>query len=305
MRVSILDQVPLTEHTPTRSDAVAAGLRLAQEAEALGYHRIWFAEHHHSASFASPAPEMMTALALERTARIRVGTGGILLPLYPVQKVIEVMGLLGQAHGDRVDTGIGRANLDDPDYGEKIDALTRELGTLHQPVPGEPTGRVWVLGAGGSTAPLAGSTGAGYAHGHFFVPRGGETATAAYRDAATAAGHQSQTVLAVRAITAETAERAQGLADSMLLWRARKDLGHDGPIPSVETTQSYVWSDQERTRAKARSQAIITGTPDQVAETIAHLAHTHGADEVMINTLTSDPDDRHTSYQLLAERLIT
>ncbi|GAB3623718.1 LLM class flavin-dependent oxidoreductase [Mariniluteicoccus endophyticus] len=303
MRLSILDQVPLTDHTPTRTEAVACGLRLAQEAEALGYHRIWFAEHHHSRSFASPAPEMMAALALERTRTIRVGTGGILLPLYPPQKVIEVMSLLAHAHGDRVDTGVGRAALDDPDYGEKIAALVRELGDLHPPVPGEPEGRVWVLGAGGSAAPLAGGLGAGYAHGHFFVPRGGEAATAAYRDAATAAGHRPHTVLAVRAITAETADRAQQLADAMLLWRARKDLGHDGPIPSAETTRSYQWSVAERTRATARSKAIITGTPDQVSETIAHLAHTHHADEVIINTLTSDPDDRHTSYRLLAEHL--
>lgn len=156
MRLSILDQVPLTEHIPIPAEAIASGLRLAQDAEDLGYHRIWFAEHHQSRSFVSPAPEMMTALALERTTRIRAGTGGILLPLYPVQKVIEVMGMLGQAHGDRVDTGIGRAALDDPDYGEKIAALVRELGLLHKPVPGEPEGRVWVLGAGGSAAPLAG-----------------------------------------------------------------------------------------------------------------------------------------------------
>src|SRR5699024_9713951 len=146
------------------------------------YHRIWFAEHHHSRSFASPAPEMMAALALERTRTIRAGTGGILVPLYPVQKVIEVMSLLAHAHGDRVDTGVGRAALDDPDYGEKIAALVRDLGDLHPPVPGEPEGRVWVLGAGGSAAPVAGGLGAGYAHGHFFVPRGGEAAMAAYRE---------------------------------------------------------------------------------------------------------------------------
>jgi luciferase family oxidoreductase group 1 len=303
VKVSILDQVPITEHTPTRAEAVTSGLRLAQEAEELGYHRIWFAEHHHSASFASTAPEMMTALALERTSRIRVGTGGILLPVYPVQKVVEVMSLLGQVHGDRVDTGVGRAALDDPDYGEKITALVRTLDAEHAPTPGEPAGRVWVLGAGGSTAPLAGSTGAGYAHGHFFVPRGGEAATAAYRKAASEDGYRPHTVLAVRVVTAETAGRAQALADAMLLWRARKDLGHDGPIPSAETTARHEWSDQERTRAKARSRAVIAGTPDEVHAELVALADVHGADEIMVNTLTSDPAERFASYRLLAEHL--
>ena len=304
MRVSILDQVPITEHAATRAEAVQSGLRLAQEAEALGYHRIWFAEHHRSASFASTAPEMMAAIALERTERIRVGTGGILLPLYPVQKVIEVMALLGQVHGDRVDAGVGRAALDDPDYGEKIAALVHALGTQHPSGAGEPDGRVWVLGAGGSAAPLAGLAGAGYAHGHFFVPRGGEAATAAYHATAAEHGHGAHTVLAMRVVTAETRERAQQLADAMLLWRARKDLGFDGPIPSAKTTARHEWTDAERTRAKARTHAIIAGTPDQVSTELTALAEAHSADEVMINTLTSDPDERLTSYRLLAERLM-
>lgn len=210
MRLAVLDQVPVTDHTPTPAGALASSLRLAQEVDTLGYHRIWFAEHHHSASFASSAPEMMAALALERTATIRVGTGGILLPLYQATKVIEVMGLLGMVHGDRVDTGVGRAALDDPAYAEKIHALVGALGAEHPAVPGEPDGRVWVLGAGGSAAPLAGDLGAGYVHGHFFVPRGGEEATAAYREASTTTGHRPHTVLAVRAITAASTEAGRG-----------------------------------------------------------------------------------------------
>ncbi len=300
MRLSILDQVPVTEHTPP-DKAIESGLRLAVEAEELGYHRIWYAEHHRSASFASTAPEMMTALALERTQQIRIGTGGILLPLYPAEKVAEIMGLLTSVHGDRVDAGVGRAALDDPAYGEKIAALVRTLGTRHDSVPGEAAGRVWVLGAGGSAAPLAGAVGAGYAHGHFFVPRGGEAATAAYRTSAGEHGHRPHTVLAVRVITAETNERARALADAMLLWRARKDLGHDGPVPSAETTAAHAWSDAERTRAKARSQAIIAGTPDDVHRTLMNLGRVHRADEIMINTLTSDPADRYASYRLLAQ----
>jgi alkanesulfonate monooxygenase SsuD/methylene tetrahydromethanopterin reductase-like flavin-dependent oxidoreductase (luciferase family) len=302
VRISILDQVPLTEHIPTPAAAVASGLRLVQDAEALGYHRVWFAEHHRSRSFASPAPEMMAALALERTERIRVGTGGILLPLYQASKVVEMMGALGWAHGDRVDTGVGRAALDDSTYGDKITALVHELGSAHEPTPGEPLGRVWVLGAGGSAAPLAGRLGAGYAHGHFFAPRGGEAATTAYRDAAADQGHNSHTVLAVRVITAQTEQRAQALADAMLLWRSRKDLGHDGLVPSAETTARHEWSNEERARANARAKAIIAGTPDRVHAELIALAETHGAEEVMVNTLTSDPGDRLAAYRLLAER---
>lgn len=146
MRLSILDQVPLTEHAPTRAAALASGLTLAQDADALGYQRIWFAEHHNSQSFASAAPEMMTALALERTTRIRVGTGAILLPYYSAQKVTETMGLLSAVHPDRVDTGVGRAALSDPNYAAKIAALVHELDAGHAASTSEPAGRVWVLG---------------------------------------------------------------------------------------------------------------------------------------------------------------
>ena len=301
MRLSILDQVPLTEHATTVRDALSSGLQLAQDAEALGYHRIWFAEHHHSKSFASAAPEMMTALALERTFRIRVGTGAILLPYYQAQKVIEAMGLLAAVHPDRVDIGVGRAALSDPYYAQKIAALVQDLDAVHEASGTEPAGRVWVLGAGGSSAPLPGTLGAGYVHGHFLRPAGGEPATRAYREAAANAGHAAHTVLAVRFATADTEEKAQALANALLLWRVRKDLGNDGPVPSIATADSYTWSAQERARAEERSRALIVGTPEKVRDELLALAESHGADELMLNTLVSDPADRLEAYRLLAE----
>ncbi|PRB70336.1 LLM class flavin-dependent oxidoreductase [Arthrobacter sp. MYb213] len=304
MRLSILDQVPLTEHAPTRSEALASGLSLAQDADELGYHRIWFAEHHNSQSFASAAPEMMTALALERTAKIRIGTGAILLPYYSAQKVTEAMGLLSAVHPDRVDTGVGRASLSDPNYAAKIASLVRELDATHAPSNSEPAGRVWVLGAGGSTAPLPGTLGAGYVHGHFLRPTGGEVATSAYREAALGSGHTPHTVLAVRFVTAETEEKAHALAEALLLWRVLKDFGHDGPIPSTATAASYQWSTQERARAVERSAALIVGTPAKVRAELLALAKSHQADELMLNTLVNDPEDRLNAYRLLAEALI-
>ena len=301
MRLSILDQVPLTEHAPTAGQALSSGLQLAQDAEALGYHRIWFAEHHHSKSFASAAPEMMTALALERTETIRVGTGAILLPYYQAQKVSEAMGLLAAVHPDRVDIGVGRAALSDPHYAQKIAALVHDSDAVHEPSDTEPAGRVWVLGAGGSTAPLPGMLGAGYVHGHFLRPAGGEPATRAYREAAANAGHAAHTVLAVRFATASTEEKAQALANALMLWRVRKDLGHDGPIPSTATAASHPWNTQELARAEERSKALVVGTPDQVHDRLLALAEEHGADELMLNTLVCDPADRLDAYRLLAE----
>lgn len=297
--LSILDQSPITDHLD-RAEALQESLRLAELADREGYRRIWYAEHHHSQSFASPAPEMMTALALERTTRIRVGTGGILLPLYSPQKVAETMGLLQQVHGDRVDVGIGRAAFRSEDFPEKLATLLAQLPDFRADSGIEPDRRVWLLGVGGSSAPLAAELSIGYVQGHFFSPSATARGMRAYWDAI---GHNpGRAVIAVRAVTAHTAEKARQLAAATALWRARKDLGIDSPIPSLDRAcRDSEWSEQEHARAATRETGIIHGTPEQVRDQLLALASEHRADEIMINTLTSDPEDRNTSYALLAE----
>lgn len=138
-------------------------------------------------------------------------------------------------------------------------------------------------------------------HGHFFVPHGGEQATAAYRSAAEASGNSASTMLAVRAVTAGNPEYAKALGDAMVLWRVLKDFGHEIPVPSVATVRNHQWTDEQRTRAAARRKAVIAGTPEEVRDQLTALALSHGADEIMVNTLVSDPEDRVASYRLLAE----
>lgn len=295
MKLSVLDQVPLTDHVSERS-AACISLNLAQAVDQLGYHRIWYAEHHRSASFACGAPEIMAALALERTTQVRVGTGGILLPLTTAEKASAVMQLLTDSHPGRVDIGVGRAAYEDPNYAARIRHLVRAASVSDGPLP-----PVWVLGAGGSSAPLAGQLGAGYVHGHFFNPRGGEAAMVDYAAASTHSGHAPQGVLAVRIITAATPTRVKELLDAVLLWRVRKDHGVDGPIPSFERARSHEWTESELSRARAREKGIVHGTPEAVRAQLVHLAQSHGVDEIMINTLTSDPRDRLAIYELLAD----
>ncbi|WOF24616.1 hypothetical protein N8K70_08180 [Microbacterium betulae] len=88
----------------------------------------------------------------------------------------------------------------------------------------------------------------------------------------------------------------------VILWRTCKDLGHDRPIPSAETTVRREWNDAERTRAKARATAVLAGTPDRVHAELTDLAETHGACEIMLTALASDPADRLASYRLLVEQ---
>ncbi|WP_258223642.1 MsnO8 family LLM class oxidoreductase, partial [Stenotrophomonas sp. HMWF003] len=105
---SVLDKSPIREGG-TPEQALRDSLRLAQHAEHLGYHRYWFAEHHATPQLASPAPEVLAAWVLAQTARIRVGTGGVMLRHYAPYKVAETFNLLASLAPGRVDLGIGKA----------------------------------------------------------------------------------------------------------------------------------------------------------------------------------------------------
>ena len=108
MRLSILDQSPIISgHSPTQ--AIQATLELARVAERLGYHRYWLAEHHAMKGLADPCPEILLGQVAANTERIRVGTGGVLLPYYSALKVAEVFRMYEALFPGRVDLGIGRA----------------------------------------------------------------------------------------------------------------------------------------------------------------------------------------------------
>jgi luciferase family oxidoreductase group 1 len=309
LRLSVLDQSPIGAGFSS-ADALHASVELAQAAEEWGYVRYWTAEHHGSPGFAGTAPEILAAILLARTRRMRVGTGGVLLPRYPPAKVAEVFGVLASLFPGRVDLGLGRAGGPAHDYPQRVRAVRLLLGLDGD---GAPTGaevspaavnpRMWLLGAGLNSGELAGRLGTDYAFAHFLVPGPARAALASYRAAYTEqTGRPSPGgVLAVRVVTAESEDRAEALVQSVLLWRSRKDLGEDLPLPTPEEALAHRWTALEAERAVARRDSLVWGTPDQVHRRLTALAAEHGVDEVMVNTLTCDPADRLTSYRLLAE----
>ena len=308
-RLSVLDQSPVgAGFSP--ADSLRASVELAQAADELGYVRYWTAEHHGSPGFAGCAPEILAAVLLGHTRRMRVGTGGVLLPRYSPAKVAEVFSVLASVFPGRVDLGLGRSGGPAHDYPQRVRAVRVLLGLDGaDPLAGGDTGLVppvrpqmWLLGAGASSALLAGELGTGYAFAHFLVPEPAREALASYR--ATLAEHGRADrggVLAVRVVTAESEERAEALAQSVLLWRARKDLGEDLPLPSAEDARKHRWDSLEAERADVRRRSLVWGTPEQVRERLTELAAEHGVDEIMVNTLTCAPEDRLRSHELLAE----
>ncbi|WP_410537754.1 MsnO8 family LLM class oxidoreductase [Streptomyces sp. KL2] len=306
-RLSVLDQSPVGDGF-SHADALSSSVDLARMAEELGFARFWVAEHHGSPGFAGTAPEILTAVLLARTERITVGTGGVLLPRYTPGKVAEVFGVLASLYPGRVDMGLGRAGGPAEDYPERVILLRRMLGmdgggpTLTGAPPVPP--RMWLLGAGLGSAHLAGRLGTEFAFAHFLNPGPAMAALSAYRESVVPRGGSPAPgpgVLAVRAVTAESEAEAEALAQSVLLWRSRKDLGDDLPLPTPRAARDHRWTALEAERAAVRGRGLVWGTPDQVHARLVRLAEEHGVEEVMVNTLACDPEDRMRSYRLLAE----
>ena len=131
MPLSILDLVSISTARATR-DAIAASIEGAQAADRLGYERYWFAEHHNTDSLASSATSLLIDRAASMTQRIRVGSGGIMLPNHSPLAVIEQFGTLVQFHGDRIDLGLGRAPGNRPAHRAAAGPHLRRARRLHR-----------------------------------------------------------------------------------------------------------------------------------------------------------------------------
>jgi luciferase family oxidoreductase group 1 len=301
LRLSVLDQSPVGENL-TREEALRSTVRLGTILDGLGYTRFWLAEHHNSPGFAGTSPEILVAAILERTERMRVGTGGVLLPLYKVERVAEVFRTPAALYPGRVDLGVGRAGGPSAGYASQLAALQSLLAPADQdeaaagPSP-------WLLGTSRSSSELAASLGMGYAFGYFLNPAPAAEALTYYEDTFTraSASTEPRAALAVRVVVAKTADEALDLTDSILLWRARKDLGHDLPFPTIKATRDHEWTDAELTRRRARIKHLVHGAPDSVRRSLDDLATQHHVEEIIVNTPLPCFDDCLLSYQLLAD----
>src|SRR4051812_32668294 len=205
MRLSVLDQSPIAEGS-TGPDALANTLDLARLADGLGYHRYWLAEHHGGTMLAGPSPEVLIGPVAAATARMRVGSGGVMLPHYSPLKVAESFSLLSGLYPGRIDLGLGRAPGTDgitafalqrdrrqPAADDFPQQLAELLGYLYDRMPADhPFARLaqlpglperpepWLLGSSPQSAVWAGQLSLPYSFAHFINPDGAELA-AIYR----------------------------------------------------------------------------------------------------------------------------
>ncbi len=326
--LSVLDLVPL----PSGSDAPAAlreSLRLAQHAEDLGYARYWVAEHHNMGAVASSVPLAVLAAASQVTRRIRLGSGGVMLPNHAPLAVAEGYRLLSALAPDRVDLGLGRAPGTD---GRTARALRGAPGLVEEPFERQlaeliafgtgqfpaghpfagtvasPAGEglfppLWLLSSSGYGAQAAAQIGAGLAFAWHINPDTAQAAAAAraYRAAfrPSASFPEARVMVAASVICAPTQAEAEELALPAGLMFLRLTRGEVGAFPSVEEARRYPYTPQERAVAEAARSRAIVGDPQQVAARLHRLAEEVGADELILTTLTHDPAARRRSYQLV------
>jgi luciferase family oxidoreductase group 1 len=322
--LSVLDQSPVSEGS-TGADALRNTLDLAGLADELGYHRYWLAEHHGGTMLAGPSPEVLIGPVAMATSRIRVGSGGVMLPHYSPLKVAESFSILAGLFPDRIDLAIGRAPGTDPltTYALQRDRrqaapddfptqLAELLGLLEDRLPpNHPFARhaktlpglperpePWLLGSSPQSALWAAELGLPYSFADFINPEGAAIA-ADYRGRFIDSERLGAPLVSVGviAVCADSDEEAERLASSSRMMLSLLRQGRLIEIPPPEKAQAYL---ETRERSSSGRRAVI-GSPETVRAGIEQVAAEYGAEEVLVLTITYDHAARRRSYELIAE----
>jgi luciferase family oxidoreductase group 1 len=339
IRLSVLDQSPVSEGM-SPGQALANSISLARRADELGYTRFWMSEHHAMDTLACTAPEIMLARIGAETRRIRIGSGGIMLPHYSALKVAEVFRTLHALYPGRVDLGIGRAPGGGPvealalkrdrkspmadDFPEQVQELLAYLGSnvgegfperhpfarmrVAPEMPGAPD--IWMLGSSMWSSAAAAGFGLPYAFAHFFSPVHTRAAIEAYKRGFLASGRVDgrqapEATLAVGVICAETEEEAEYIHASVRVLQRRIRLGDRRPLASPAVALRELQAFGPGGGEEGEWPRYFVGTPVKVGAELRAMAAELGVGEVIVNTIVWDHAARIRSYELLADEFET
>jgi luciferase family oxidoreductase group 1 len=323
--LSVLDLVPVRTGQTT-GQALAATRSLAGLADDLGYRRYWLAEHHNMPAVAATNPPVLVAMVAAATTRIRVGSGGVMLPNHAPLVVAEQFALLEAAYPGRIDLGIGRAPGTDPltsvalrhgaggvsddavnhfpQYVEDVVAMMSPDGVAMQ-VAGrvqalratphaESSPDLWLLGSSDFSASLAAARGLPYVFAHHFSGRGTAEALELYRSSYQPSERypEPRTFLTVNAVVAESQNEADRRALPNLLTMVALRTGQ--PLfaqPTIDEAEARGLPEEHQALAEQMTQRWIVGTPDDAAKQVEELAATYAVDEVMVNPVAGASGD--------------
>ncbi|MDW8563385.1 LLM class flavin-dependent oxidoreductase [Staphylococcus shinii] len=330
VKLNILDYAVIDEGQ-TAEGALQDTVKLAQLAEELDYKRFWITEHHNVPAFACASPELMMMQLLAKTQRIRLGSGGVMLPHYSPFKVAENFRLLEAFYPMRVDLGIGnnpgtssvkkalnetksyfldykQSILDIRDYLTENNIEQRLDNVLAQPsittVP-----QMWLLSTSVDSAKMAGEVGMGYTLGTFLLPnataiQNAKASVQAYRVSfkPTKLNMNPIVMTTVFTVVADDEEYASLLAQALDVWLlGKKQFAEFNRMPSIATAQDYQKSERDKQLIAQNRARMVVGTKATVQSQLEQIIETFDADELMIVPLIPGFENRSRTIELIAE----
>ena len=321
--ISVLDLAKVPQNGSI-AETFAHSREVAQLVESLGYNRFWLAEHHNIEGIASAATSILIGYIAQHTNKIRVGSGGIMLPNHAPLMVAEQFGTLATLYPGRIDLGLGRAPGSDQqtmmalrranahqnsDFGDLIHEL------LYYFSPSEPEQKIraipgagvevpiYILGSSVYSAQLAARLGRPYAFAGHFAPAEMLRAFAIYRKEFMPSSGLSEpyVMVGVPVVAAESDDQAKYLATSLQqaflgLIRGDRRLSKP-PVDNIDS----LWSPKEKSHVQSMLGMLVTGSPERVRQELNLIIQKTGADELIITSDTFDTTDRMASFKFIAQ----
>jgi luciferase family oxidoreductase group 1 len=321
--LSVLDLAPVVEGS-TAAQAIANSLQLAQHAEAHDYNRYWLAEHHNMEGLACSATAVLVGHIAQGTKRIRVGSGGVMLPNHAPLVVAEQFGTLATMYPGRIDLGLGRApgtdqptmralrrtlaSADEDGFPQDVLELQAYLapaqpGSMVRAIPGQGTEvPIWLLGSSTYSAQLAAYLGLPFAFASHFAPELLLQALHLYRSTykPSARWPKPYAMVACNVVVADSDEEAAYHFTSIQQRFLGMRKGVRGPLPRPVKDMSSLWSPAERDGVERMLAVSAVGSPTSVRHQLARLLQQTQADELIIAGALHDHQARLRSYALLA-----
>ena len=321
--LSILELAPIRAGE-SAADALAGATAVARRADELGYRRFWVAEHHNIPAVASTAPEVLIAHIAANTERIRVGSGGVMLPNHAPLAVAERFGMLEALHPNRIDLGLGRAPGTDmrtalalrstspEEFGDQLAQLRGHLGDGYagmRAVAGEHTlPEIWMLGSTDGGARIAAALGLPFVFAHHFHPHFTEPALALYRDNFQPSDllDRPRAIVAAATVIGEDDGDAARLALPSAISMLRLRQGRPAPLPTVAEAEELLpkLGPNELEVVHDALGRVILGGPATVESRLVELLERTATDELMLISNVADPALRIRTFEQVAAALL-
>jgi luciferase family oxidoreductase group 1 len=319
---SVLDLCPIAQGS-TASQAFRNALDLARHAEMLGYHRFWVAEHHNIPGIASAATSVVIGHIAQGTSRIRIGSGGIMLPNHAPLVIAEQFGTLESLYPGRIDLGLGRAPGGDQataralrrNLGSGGDTFPRDVEELQAYLKGDHPGQIvhavpgrgldiplYLLGSSTFSAQLAAKLGLPFAFASHFAPDSMLEALHLYRTKfqPSAALQEPHVMVGVNVFAADTDAEAARLFSSLQQMFLNLVRGHPNKMPPPVDDITALWSPAEEHHVRRMTRCSAVGSPRRLKTMLEDILEETGADEIIATAQIYDHDDRLHSFELAA-----